>query len=197
MEIAVRQFYAFLLSVALSTQMALAQQSHVSKYLGQENRQIKSLSQSDINELRKGAGWGLAKAAELNGVPGPLHILEMAEKINLTTEQKSKIEAIYQGMKAKAIRLGNRLIDKETQLNEQFANRTINQATLEQLVGEIAKIRTELRVVHLSTHLQTPNILTEQQITLYNELRGYKKDPCSHVPEGHDAQMWKMHNGCL
>lgn len=197
MEIVMRQFYVFLISMVLSNQMALAQPSHVSKYVGQENRPIKSLSQSDINQLRKGAGWGLAKAAELNGVPGPLHILEMAEKIDLNTEQKSKIEAIYQSMKAKAIRLGNELIDKETQLNERFANRTINQALLEQLVGEIAKIRAELRVVHLSTHLQTPSILTEKQITLYNELRGYKKDPCAHVPEGHNAQMWKMHNGCL
>ena len=31
---------------------------HKSKYAGQENREIKSLSPNDIEELQKGAGWG-------------------------------------------------------------------------------------------------------------------------------------------
>ena len=34
---------------------------HKSKYAGQENREIKSLSPNDIEELQKGAGWGLDK----------------------------------------------------------------------------------------------------------------------------------------
>jgi hypothetical protein len=27
-------------------------------------------------------------------------------------------------------------------------------------------------------------------------LRGYAEDPCLAVPEGHDAAMWRKHNGC-
>ena len=48
-----------------------------SPYAGQESRRIKSLSEQDIAELRAGRGWGLAKAAELNGMPGPAHLLEL------------------------------------------------------------------------------------------------------------------------
>ncbi len=57
--------------------------THRSKYAGEENREIKSLSADDIDELRNGGGWGLAKAAELNGVPGPAHLLEMKKEIDI------------------------------------------------------------------------------------------------------------------
>ncbi|MCP4935580.1 MAG: hypothetical protein GY927_15590, partial [bacterium] len=81
------------LALAMSSPIALAQTSgdHVSKYAGQEKRMIKSLSADDIAELQKGAGWGLAKAAELNGVPGPAHLLELKHEIVLTPEQIEKI----------------------------------------------------------------------------------------------------------
>ena len=73
--------------------------SHKSKYAGEENREIKSLSETDIEELKTGKGWGLAKAAELNGVPGPVHLLEMKEEIDLSANQIRAIEDIYKKMK--------------------------------------------------------------------------------------------------
>ena len=178
------------------TPIAVFAQTYTSKYVGEEHREIKSLSPDDIKELEKGGGWGLAKAAELNGVPGPAHILEMVDKINLTDEQKRIIQQIYNDMKTEALALGEQLIQLEVELNSGFANRTIDQALLEKIVREIENVRAELRLVHLSTHLQTPSILTDEQITLYNKLRGYSKDPCQNIPEGHNAEMWKKHNGC-
>ena len=47
-------------------------------YAGQEARSIKALSDDDIAALRKGEGMGMAKAAELNGYPGPVHVLSLA-----------------------------------------------------------------------------------------------------------------------
>lgn len=167
-----------------------------SKYLGEEHRKIKSLAPDDIVELKKGGGWGLAKAAELNGVPGPAHILEMEDKINLTDDQKKKIQHIYNGMKAEAVSLGEQLIHLEEALNNHFSSGTMNQVLLEKLVHEIGSVRSKLRIAHLSTHLQTPKILSSDQIKLYNQLRGYSNDPCENVPEGHNAKMWKKHNGC-
>ncbi len=77
--------FGLLLSIYLfcisSIQASEGSHSHMSKYSGQEQRIIKSLSPDDIAELRRGGGWGLAKAAELNGVPGPVHLLEMKEAI--------------------------------------------------------------------------------------------------------------------
>jgi len=187
----------FLLIIAfLSPAVSGASDSHHSKYAGEENRAIKSLSQSDIEELQRGGGWGLAKAAELNGVPGPVHILEMADKIGLTDAQREQIENLYQQMQREAVALGERFIQLEAALNDAFNDGSITQLLLEKRVSEIETLRAELRIVHLSAHLKTPRILTSDQIALYNQLRGYGKDPCQNIPEGHNAAMWKQHNGC-
>jgi hypothetical protein len=174
-----------------------SEHSHKSKYVGQEKREIKSLSESDIEELENGKGWGFAKAAELNGVPGPIHLLEMKKEIRLNSEQIQKIEDIYQEMKKQAIPLGLELVELERRLNNHFANRTITDNLLHKLLGEIVQVRKKLRYAHLSAHLKTPDILTFEQITLYNELRGYSSnDPCKNIPEGHDPEMWKKHHNC-
>ena len=189
-------FSLSLLFLFLFSLLAFAEESSKSKYVGQEHRKIKSLSPDDIEELKRGGGWGLAKAAELNVVPGPAHILEIEEKISLTNEQKMKILKIYNTMKVEAVTLGKQLIRLELELNIGFSNRTINKTSLDKSVREIEKVRAKLRIIHLSTHLKTPNILTNEQIFLYNKLRGYSKDPCQNLPEGHNAEMWKKHNGC-
>lgn len=168
-----------------------------SKYIGQENREIKSLSNEDIKELRAGAGWGLAKAAELNGLPGPKHILEMKKEIGLTTEQEKMVTALYENMKQDAIRLGNELIDYEKELNNRFANRDIDEKALDELLTKISETNKSLRYTHLATHLKTPDILTQNQIMKYNILRGYSADdPCANIPVGHDPVMWRKHNNC-
>jgi Spy/CpxP family protein refolding chaperone len=171
--------------------------SFKSAYIGQERREIKSLSKSDIEELENGNGWGLAKAAELNGVPGPVHLLEMKTEIGLSQDQIGRIEILYQEMKRQAISLGSELIEYERELNTHFANRTITEELLRQLLEEIAQVQKQLRYAHLSTHLKTTDILTVEQIDLYNKLRGYfSDDPCKNIPEGHDPEMWKRHNNC-
>ncbi len=171
--------------------------SHKSKYAGEEKREIKSLSETDIEELKNGRGWGLAKAAELNGMPGPVHLLEMKEEIALSIEQIRAIEEIYRRMKKEAIPLGLELIELERQLNNHFANRTITDESLHQILQRISQVHRQLRYVHLSTHLKTPEILKSEQITLYNKLRGYSSDdPCENVPKGHDPEMWKKHHNC-
>lgn len=171
--------------------------SHQSKYVGQEKRAVKSLSPADMAELRRGGGWGMAKAAELNGVPGPAHLLELKDKIPLDREQISAVTKIFQGMKSQAIKQGEKLIELEQKLESHFRNRTIDDKILRASLAAISKVRKELRYIHLATHLKTPRILSEDQIKKYNGLRGYSNpDPCAHVPQGHDAKMWRQHNGC-
>ena len=184
------------LLIPLST-ISATDHSQKSKYAGEEKREIKSLSETDIEELKNGKGWGLAKAAELNGVPGPLHLLEMKDEIDLSTKQIKAIEDIYKKMKKKAIPLGLELIELERELNDHFAHRTITDRLLYQILQKIAQVRGQLRYVHLSTHLKTPKILKPKQIVLYNKLRGYSSDdPCENIPKGHDPEMWKKHHNC-
>ena len=190
--------YAILIFALIpSSAFSASKPSHQSKYVGQETREIKSLSEADIEELTNGSGWGLAKAAELNGIPGPVHLLEMKKEIGLSPEQTEKIEILYQTMKKQAIPLGLKLIELERKLNNHFADGTITEKLLDNLLEQIARVRKQLRYVHLATHLKTPGILTAEQIDLYNKLRGYSSDdPCKNIPEGHDPEMWKRHHNC-
>jgi hypothetical protein len=168
-----------------------------SKYAGQEKREIKSLSPADIEQLKSGGGWGLAKAAELNGWPGPAHIIEMKDKIGLSGKQLERIEKLYAEMKRSAVPLGERLIELEKAMDADFSDKSINSESLKSQLTEIAKVTADLRFVHLSAHLKTPVILSSEQIEKYNRLRGYGKgDPCKDVPAGHDPVLWKKHNNC-
>ena len=187
----------FLMIVLMPLVLAAAETSHHSKYAGLEKRAIKSLSEADIAQLSSGKGWGLAKAAELNGVPGPVHLLEMKGEVDLSAGQVLEIEGIYKKMKRAAIPLGLELIELEEELNGHFANGTITDGLLDALLERIARVRKKLRYVHLAAHLKTPAILTPDQIALYNRLRGYSSDdPCDNIPKGHDPEMWKKHHQC-
>jgi len=189
-------FFLFLVLMPAFS-FAVSDHAHRSKYSGQEKRVIKSLSEADIEELKRGGGWGLAKAAELNGMPGPKHLLEMKDEIGLDADQVKKVEHLFQQMKGQAVPLGNRMIELEDTLNKHFVNRTITDKILKDLLERIAEVRQELRYVHLSAHLKTPAILTPDQIRLYNRLRGYfSDDPCKNIPKGHDSEMWKKHHNC-
>ena len=179
----------------------LRAQSHqhaetASPYAGFEARAIKSLSEDDIDELRRGAGWGLALPAELNGVPGPAHLLEHKEEIGLSADQVAKIETIYAEMKTDAIAAGERFIAAEEAIEKAFVGGQLDREQLRFLIDRSEEARADLRFIHLSRHLLTPPLLTDDQIERYKVLRGYVSDPCARVPEGHDAAMWRRHNRC-
>lgn len=183
------------LTLMAASGQAAAESGHRSPYAGQEARAIKSLSARDIDDLRNGRGWGLAKAAELNGMPGPAHLLELRKEIGLTPRQTEQVEALYRAMKAKATALGIRLIELERGLNESFAKRKVTQASLESQLAAIADVQRALRLTHLETHLRTPTLLTAGQIAAYNRLRGYGTgDPCGVGPGGHGANA-ERHGG--
>jgi hypothetical protein len=165
-------------------------------YAGLETREIKSLSEQDIQEIRRGGGWGLALPAELNGRPGPAHLLELKDELELSAEQILAITEIYEAMRADAIAAGERFIAAEAALSNAFEDSVLSEDELQSLLVEAAEARADLRFVHLSRHLSTPRLLSKAQIQKYNVLRGYSDDPCFNVPEGHDPNMWRRHNGC-
>src|SRR6266852_1428988 len=94
-------------ALAPGTILAQAQQP----YAGLEARSIKALSEQQIADLRAGRGMGLALAAELNGYPGPMHVLELADKLELTADQRSSVKALFDSMKAEAIPIGEQMIN--------------------------------------------------------------------------------------
>ena len=142
-------------------------------YAGQQAREIKSLSPADIAALRAGRGWGFAKPAELNGYPGPLHVLELRDKLGLDARQRAEIEAIYADMKASAQKLGRDYLAAERALDAAFARGNVTAASVEALTETAARLRAKLQSVHLRAHLLTTPLLSPAQRHRYAVLRGY------------------------
>ena len=142
-------------------------------YAGMQARPIKALSEQQIADLGAGRGMGLALAAELNGYPGPSHLLELADKLNLSTDQRAAIQRLFDSMKAEAIPLGSKLIEQESDLDKQFASHTVTPESLKASTAAVAATQGALRETHLKYHLSTAALLSSGQMLRYAELRGY------------------------
>lgn len=157
-------------------------------YAGLEQRPLKALSAEQIADLRAGRGMGLALAAELNGYPGPSHVLELGDKLSLSDAQRARVQDLFDAMKREAVALGATLIAQETELDRQFASRSITPAALNASTDAIGATQAGLRRAHLKYHLSTAEVLTADQVRRYGELRGYEG---RHPAPGHDPH--KMH----
>jgi hypothetical protein len=169
------------LAVGLIAVAAAAQQHQ--PYAGFERRGVKALSNDEIADLRAGRGAGFALAAELNGYPGPLHVLEHADALKLSADQRQQTRALFEAMRAETIPLGGRLIEQEAELDRAFAERAINPQLLTEKTAAIGATRASLRAAHLRYHLAQVEVLSPQQTARYNELRGY----AGAAPAGHKA----------
>lgn len=152
-----------------------------SPYAGQESRQIKSLSAAETRELLNGAGMGLAKAAELNGYPGPKHVLELAEPLKLTSLQVEATEATYRSMNSRAKKIGEQIVEREQALDALFAGGMVTSESLSRSVTQIGALQAELRTIHLDAHLSQLAILTPEQVSQYRRLRGYDSPGGEHM----------------
>ncbi len=154
---------------------ALAQHQHMqTPYAGLQQRAVKALSDEQLADLRTGRGMGLALAAELNGYPGPIHVLELAEQLQLTQQQRQRMRELTDQMKAEAVPIGEKLIEHERALDQAFARQQITPASLVTLTAQIGETQGELRAVHLKYHLTTAELLTQHQKHRYAELPGYR-----------------------
>jgi Spy/CpxP family protein refolding chaperone len=160
-------------------------QTKPSPYAGQDRRAIKALSSEDIQTYLEGRGMGLAKAAELNHYPGPRHVLDLAAELQLSHALVTQTQKIYDTMHNNAVKMGKLIIEKERQLDSLYATQKISELQLRSLVGEIAGLQGELRLVHLKAHLEMKKILSPQQVAKYDELRGYEKGSQQHFHGKH------------
>jgi Spy/CpxP family protein refolding chaperone len=165
---------------SLVSALSLMAQTTHSLYVGQEQREIKALSEKEIQAYLAGEGMGLAKAAELNHYPGPKHVLELAKELNLSAAQLAQTQKAYDRMHAEAVRLGKLIVAKERQLDSLYATQKIDATQLRAVVAEIAKLQGELRFTHLNAHLEMKKNLLPPQVAKYDELRGYTTGAAQH-----------------
>ena len=174
---------AILVTVALAGP-AIAQHHHQGKhqgtqppaapYAGLQQREIKALDEKQMADLRNGRGMGLALAAELNGYPGPLHVLEFKDQLRLTADQQQRFHELFDSMKAEAIAVGEKLIADERVLDRRFAEGGMTPETLAALTAKIGETQGQLRAVHLKYHLTSAELLSTEQRQRYAHLRGYR-----------------------
>lgn len=144
-----------------------------SPYAGEQQRAVKSLSAQDIGDLEAGHGMGLSKVAELNHFPGPKHVLDLAPALHLTEGQMQKIRQQQDDMQQQAQRLGREIIARESMLDALFASRHAEADAVHKLLAEIAQLQGDLRFTHVKAHLATAQLLSQEQIAAYDQLRGY------------------------
>jgi hypothetical protein len=159
--------------------------SDEASYAGQELRSIKSLSEREIESLRSGDGMGFAKLAELNHFPGPRHVLDLSQKLDLSPQQLTETQALYDEMLRNAVVLGVKIVDAELELNREFEQGSIGPKSLETALQEIGRLRAELRYVHLRAHLSQKQLLNPEQVRQYDAMRGYSEAPDNHREHQH------------
>lgn len=116
---------------------------------------------------------GYALPAELNGYPGPKHVLELADQLGLNASQEEATSVVRAEMLVEAKAVGAQLLQAYRDLDAAFRNQTINAERLEELTQHIGELEATLRAVHMGAHLRMMMIMTHAQILEYAELRGY------------------------
>lgn len=179
-----------------ATAPAQHRSGHASPHAGVEARAITSHSQAYPEELRRGGGWGRALAAELNGVPGPAHLLELAAEIPLSADQVAAIRQIFEAMQAEAIAAGARLIAAEEAIEAAFRAGDFDAPRLRSLIAEAGAARGKLRFIHRRAISRRHRCRTPGRSRAATPCAAMAPPPGANVPEGHNPEMWRRHNNC-
>ena len=175
-----RNLSILLISVGITTAPVGAQHAgHTAyapgPYAGFQLREAAGLSTEEAADLRAGRGMGLALPAELNGYPGPLHVLELADALGLEATQRTLMQEQIAVMRAETVPLGEALIAAEHTLDTLFVRTTAVGEDVDAANEAAALARGRLRAAHLRAHIVTRDALTETQRASYARLRGYAR----------------------
>lgn len=155
-----------------------------SPYAEWKGEPLRALPPDQVASLREGDGMGYALAAELNGYPGPRHILELADELALDANQRWQVQDLHNRTSEAARTIGAQLLDAYAQLDGLFRAGAANPSLVSDASRNAAILEGQLRTVHLVAHVQARDILSPHQNQLYQELRGYAEDGHAHDGQG-------------
>jgi Spy/CpxP family protein refolding chaperone len=160
-------------------------------YANWQERNINALSPEQVQDYLEGRGMSMALPAELNGYPGPRHVFDLADGLDLTADQLAQTKRLFEDMRLQAIELGEQIVAREALLDELFASGTASKASLSEAAEALGLLNGQLRAHHLGYHLAMRDLLDPRQIRNYQRLRGYASSTGSSEHghgHGHGAQ---------
>ncbi len=178
------RYFSRLLILLMFSSLCIA--SIPPKRVSIEEVDLISMSKAEVEGYLAGKGMGLAKIAELNGYPGPKHVMDLSKELQLSPAQVQRTQALYDSMLLDSKSLGVKLVKLERDLEAMFDNQSVNEEKLRGALNQIAAVKANIRYVHLNAHIQQEKILAPSQAAIYSQLRGY-------VIEG-DAQTKQSHH---
>jgi Spy/CpxP family protein refolding chaperone len=157
----------------IQPQIVITPSPNPSPYVGFETREVKTLSTEKQEGLKRGASLNYALAAEMNGYPSPLHVLELADQLGLDADQKKRAQVIFDKLRRDAVTSGEALIAAEAHLDRIFELKQASYDRVDAQTAVIAAQEARLRAVHLNAHISMNEVLSPEQRESYDRLRGY------------------------
>jgi hypothetical protein len=134
--------------------------------------EIRTMTKDEVRGWREGRAMTLARAAEKNHYPAPYFALKMISELALFEDQIAPMRAIFDALHRRAMQLGRQLLEEETKLELYFEDQEKDPPKLEAIVRESARLRGEIRLLHLQADIETRKILSQDQLVKYEALRG-------------------------
>ena len=155
-------------AVTLAAAAAIAWAQHGHGSMGAEGHQVAQACATEFEKVvSDGRGFGLAFAADQNGYPGPMHVLELRDRLKLTADQETRARELMHTMFAESRPKGARLLEAEAKLRRLFADRTADEAAVRAAVAEVERVRSEVRLVHLLTHLPAGAVTASGDVGIF------------------------------
>jgi Spy/CpxP family protein refolding chaperone len=161
---------SIIVAALLMTGGALAQHGGQQHGQGQGHQAAKACIDEFNQVVGEGRGFGLGFAADQNGYPGPMHVLELKDRLRLTADQEAKVREVRAAVLADLPK-STRLLEAERRLERLFAQGAATEPAVRAAVAEVEQARTEVRLVHLLAHVRARDLLTEEQRRIYHEAR--------------------------